>query len=356
MANVRGSFCLLDVFPCVRARAYEVGVLRILSFVCFTLPAVIIAALFVRSGKRKCGSRCRHLWVARRGGIDGKVLQQRYPASVQHVNHVSVDPLRMKLKYLDLFLRWDCGSDLLQMGLFPNAKEVTESMACVTAIDKILALRFSDAATLCIVVGDGSLPRTAALIAMKTKWRRVLSIDPDLAGLPVASCQGVPRVAAKNKVWANNHSQRLEHHAAFDARRAKMHSRLVRIGEIRRLELVPRLVQDVVVDLEDGSESQVVLVLPHAHVVPEVALSRLRLGGQLLSQGNLPTVSVIQLPCCTFVRCNRIWGQAPDAEYTDECICSDDRMTPRTVRVWKNVTPAGIACKWRDRGAFNNSE
>lgn len=258
----------------------------------------------------------------------------------------------MKLKYLDLFMRWDCGPDLLHIGLFPNAKEVTESMACLTAMDKQLTVRFSEEGTLCIVVGDGSLPRTAALIAMRTKWRRVISVDPDLAGLPIASCQGVPRAAAKEKMWANNQAQRCAHHAAFDARRAKMHKRLVRIDEIRGLQLMPYPVEDVTLDVHEGLEKHVVLILPHAHVVPETALSRLRFGSESLAQGSLPTISVIQLPCCSFVRCNRIWGQSPDVEYEDDCICSDDRMTPRNIRVWRNVTPAGVACNWRDKGAW----
>jgi hypothetical protein len=44
----------------------------------------------------------------------------------------------MKLKHLDQFLRWTCSLDLLEMGLFPNAQEVTESMACVAAVEVLV--------------------------------------------------------------------------------------------------------------------------------------------------------------------------------------------------------------------------
>jgi hypothetical protein len=53
--------------------------------------------------------------------------------------------IAMKLKHLDQFLRWTCGLDLLEMGLFPNAQEVTESMACVAAVE-VLQILFSQSA------------------------------------------------------------------------------------------------------------------------------------------------------------------------------------------------------------------
>ena len=33
---------------------------------------------------------------------------------------------RINLRYIDNFLRWGCGRALLEMGLFPNTKEITE--------------------------------------------------------------------------------------------------------------------------------------------------------------------------------------------------------------------------------------
>jgi len=34
--------------------------------------------------------------------------------------------LRINLRYIDTFLRWGCGKTLLNMGLFPNAKDIRE--------------------------------------------------------------------------------------------------------------------------------------------------------------------------------------------------------------------------------------
>ena len=51
-----------------------------------------------------------------------------------------------------------------------------------------------DPTVLCIVVGDGRTPRTAALLAMRTRWS-VVSIDPALHGLEAldeaASAEGL---------------------------------------------------------------------------------------------------------------------------------------------------------------------
>lgn len=85
------------------------------------------------------------------------------------------------MRYLDELLRLKSGPDLLAWGVFPNAKEVTESFGAYTAALKYLHLRshfrFEDPEVTCLVVGDGRTPRTAATFAVRTKWA-CFSIDP----------------------------------------------------------------------------------------------------------------------------------------------------------------------------------
>jgi hypothetical protein len=110
--------------------------------------------------------------------------------------------------HVDAFLRLDCAPSLLQMGLFPKnirTQEISESMACVSAVDKHLSppdknnhhhkrnngpaggpfggCGFCEKNDLCVVVGDGSTPRTAALLAYRTRWERIIPIDPALGDL-----------------------------------------------------------------------------------------------------------------------------------------------------------------------------
>ena len=83
------------------------------------------------------------------------------------------------LRYLDWLLRINSGEDILRHQLFPNAKEVTESVAAYFAVRKNLSdiYKFDDPSVLVVVVGDGTKPRTGAIFAYMTKWT-VVSVDP----------------------------------------------------------------------------------------------------------------------------------------------------------------------------------
>ena len=82
------------------------------------------------------------------------------------------------LCYLDQFVGLTCAGDLLNLKLFPNAKEITESMAAYAALRKRLEARLSEPLSV-LVVGDGSTPRTGALIAFRSRWN-VTSVDPNI--------------------------------------------------------------------------------------------------------------------------------------------------------------------------------
>lgn len=83
-------------------------------------------------------------------------------------------------RYIDEFISLRTASLLLDLKLFPNGKEITESMAAKAAIRKsMFAKRLADRAIDCFVVGDGHVPRTGALIATTSAWS-VTSIDPQM--------------------------------------------------------------------------------------------------------------------------------------------------------------------------------
>lgn len=83
-----------------------------------------------------------------------------------------------KADYFNELIKLHCGATLLEKKLFPNAKEVTESFGCFHAtIDALGGMEACGRDITCVVVGDGTKPRTGALFALRTRWN-VISIDP----------------------------------------------------------------------------------------------------------------------------------------------------------------------------------
>ena len=91
--------------------------------------------------------------------------------------------LRPLFRYINELWNCKCFPDLHLLGLFPNAKELTESMAAYNALrSKVRAFDLGDPEVTLIAVADGSTPRTAALFAFRTAWQ-CISIDPRLKKL-----------------------------------------------------------------------------------------------------------------------------------------------------------------------------
>lgn len=86
-------------------------------------------------------------------------------------------------KYMEHFVKLKCAPDLLQMKLFPNAKEISESMGAFEAVTTHVLKgdfsQFGDKNTVMICVGDGVVPRTGALFKFRTSWN-CISIDPEV--------------------------------------------------------------------------------------------------------------------------------------------------------------------------------
>lgn len=88
---------------------------------------------------------------------------------------------RLSIRYLNEFMRMKCAPELLARRIFPNAKEITESMGAWHAVrehvlPRVPVLR-NDPNVLVHCVGDGTTPRTGALFAFLSRWQ-VYSIDP----------------------------------------------------------------------------------------------------------------------------------------------------------------------------------
>lgn len=82
--------------------------------------------------------------------------------------------------HMDEFIKLNCAPDLLALKLFPNSKEITETMSAYNAVRKGLGARtFSDPNIVMMDVGSGHCPRTAAVFAHMTRWQ-CIAIDPEL--------------------------------------------------------------------------------------------------------------------------------------------------------------------------------
>lgn len=123
-----------------------------------------------------------------------------------------------KARYVEEYFKLNSAMDMFP--LFPNVKEVTESMGAFHAVVSRLGWKaLSDRTMSLIAVGDGSTPRTAGLFALRSAWD-CWSVDP----------------ALKNKLWG-----------------------------VRRLNLVPKKIEDA--ELPPMASSIMVAVHSHAPII-----------------------------------------------------------------------------------------
>lgn len=190
------------------------------------------------------------------------------------------------LKYLDNFIKMNRSAvDLLSTGVFPNAKEITESFAAHHAVMHKLGCSAEMLKRLdpfIVVVGDGSTPRTGATFAFKSPFE-VISIDPNLN-------------------WLN-----------FDSKVKRLtccRQTLKEFCSSGWLSLMHR-------------KDPIILVNVHGHVPAEELKQFHELAGNRL-------FAVVEIPCCYPRYCIDAFG-APTTEYIDWGIHSEKR----TVRIWK---------------------
>ena len=166
-------------------------------------------------------------------------------------------------KYIDLICGCSCFADLLALRMFPNAKEITESMAAYEALfHKVPVFDMGDRDVTLAVVGDGHTPRTAALFAFRSRWD-CHSIDPVLR-------KTYPSVA--------------------------------------RLTCHKSLIQD----FPEMEVSKLVLVAVHSHAPLGVAYQKFKARDRI----------TVAIPCCV----KQEIGRVPDFEYRDEHIWSPHNL------------------------------
>jgi hypothetical protein len=187
----------------------------------------------------------------------------------------------MNAKYIEEFVRLNCAPELLEHNLFPNAKEITETLSCYDAVRQHIwnETSPSDPNILFYCVGDGHVPRTGAMFAMRTRWT-CISIDPEL------------RFGNKS-------------YSAYP--------------KINRLYTYKDRVEAIEEPFTDLSNRIVVIGLVHSHADIEKTYDQLK--GR--------DTYIVSIPCC--VKQNTIHGKLPDIEYVDEAIWS----TKNTVKIWK---------------------
>jgi hypothetical protein len=204
-------------------------------------------------------------------------------------SHSESSSTHYHLEYLDQFLQLKCAPDLITMGLFPNAKEITETFAIWTALRRYIFPRLSTSTpsinnrqNTIIVVGDGMTPRTAALCAYLTKglWQ-CYSIDPMLQYDTYADMTFINR----RSITTADHCQQWKN--------------------IKGLRMARAKIQTVSIQCR-----QAIVVMMHAHVTIEDAIAAVD-----ASEG---IVGIVTCPCCQWAPFQQeCLGQAPHQQYTD---------------------------------------
>lgn len=162
-------------------------------------------------------------------------------------------------KYIDWFFSSKCAGDMLNLDLFANAKEITESMAAYAATEYI-PHDWNNSAMMVYAVGDGHRPSTGATFAFRTKWK-AYSIDPLL--------------------------------------RSKF------TNTVRNLEIRQSRIEDV----GFVTSGTALIVLVHAHVSVEACLKQIHAERR----------HVISLQCC---KPHVLNGRSPDVSYRDHNVWS----------------------------------
>lgn len=191
-------------------------------------------------------------------------------------------------KHINDFLNLKCAPDMLERGLFPNAKEITESNAAYHATRYLPGYDLNDGDVRLIAVGDGTTPRTAAMFAFRSKWQ-CLSIDPGL----------------RKTEWRTD-----------------------------RLYCIPKKIEDVRPLCWMAPCERAVIVAVHSHAKLQDSLRIV----------NAKHLAVIAIPCCVPQRLRGPDGDVkPDRRYRDTGIWSPKNE----VLIWNDVV--GLVAEERSK-------
>jgi hypothetical protein len=196
--------------------------------------------------------------------------------------------------YIDHLFSLQCFSDIVALGAFTSAKDVSESMAALQGalrhgnIDKDNA---SGAHVSCICVGDGSTPRSAVLAAYLQRWT-CISVDPALP-----------------EKWQGPHAT-VRGLTGFS-------------GTLEEFMASP-MTQDG--NRRDAPFRHLILLCVHSHArfVGAAAVPNI-----IKRYHNIPT-TLVSLPCCAKFRHVGDIGRPPNVKYDDDCVFS----ACRSVEIW----------------------
>jgi hypothetical protein len=161
----------------------------------------------------------------------------------------------------------------MELRLFPNAKEITESFGAYNAVRKHFRkiCTFDDKTMNIVVVGDGSTPRTAATFAFRSKFQ-CHSVDP-----------------------------------------------LMKFENTKRLRIDRLFTYAKKIEECEFNFDRVIILHVHSHVKIETSLKYIK--------GN--ERHVVAMPCCVPQTLER----KPDVEYIDWNILSPKN----TIKIWRDV-------------------
>jgi len=212
--------------------------------------------------------------------------------------------------YVDKIFGLDCFPDLISLGAFTSAKDVSESMAALQAAQFHGNHQDSSNVTF-LCIGDGTTPRTAVLVAfLRTNWTRIISIDPAL-----------------HEEWRGENPKGVRGLVGFGG----------------TLEAFVQSLNEETQVMNVNTDHLVLLcVHSHARFVGEATVTKIRerYSAALVGNSLIPT-TLVSLPCCAKFRHVKDIGRPADIKYDDDCVFS----LCRKVEVW-NFHPTNDECSY----------
>ena len=294
------------------------------------------------SRKRDRGIRCRDCSSRMHRDLDAAEAMSKAAASNRVASGVHIKPQNHGYcDYMDQLFRHDCFGTLVQLKLFPSAKDCSESMGALQGVgsfdeepldpavpESSVGIRGSSTpGVLVLAIGDGTTPRTAALACYLTKWHAV-SIDPLLENRWVGSSpQGVRRLTGVRGTL-DDYISRLPHLTShLTSRLASDPSASVSDTNVSDTSGAPSGGR------ADDDEPLVQLVLlcvhSHARFIGTSQISAIR-----AKYGHVAT-TLVAIPCCASFHPDKDVGRRPGTDYVS---CTYRLMHPPTHLVMHPLT------------------
>jgi len=228
-------------------------------------------------------------------------------------------------QHVDALWGMTCFAEIVRLRIFPDAKDVSESMGALRAatlhcdipmLAKAAPLgagagvsgavgsepflqhgfrsRWRAGGVWCVSIGDGCTPRTAALVSFLTSWDHVISVDPclhhEFVGCEPKGIRGLTGARDCFEDWLPKFAQSAE-------------------GAVARAQCVHLIV---------------LCVHSHHRFRGEGSFDKLR------AAFGTPPTCVVALPCCPTFHPTKDIGREPDITFEDPCVFS----ACRSIDVW----------------------